>query len=314
MRMLHAADIAFARYRLAPYLRPTPLEAAPGLGDSIWLKLENLNRTRSFKARGALNALLALDQRAKARGIIAASSGNHAQGVAYAARLLGVQARILMPLHTPKRKIEGVRRYGANAVLYGATYDEAEAEARRLAQAENLTYLSPYNDPLVVAGGGTVGLEILDELPDLARVIVPAGGGGLISGIGLALKAQDPTIEVVGVCAEAAPALYNVVHRAQRPQIWNTLAEALSGEIEAGSITIEMAQQVVDRVLLVSEDALAEAIRWLLFRQGWVVEGGGAAGVAAILAGLLPDDHRQTAVIISGGNLDEETLHAVLQR
>lgn len=311
--ILQSADLLRARHRLSQYLRPTPLEAAPGLGEGIWLKLECVNPTRSFKVRGALNALLSLDEAERRRDIITASSGNHAQGVAYAAHLLGARARVLMPAHTPRRKVEGVRRYGGEAILFGATYDEAEAEARRLERAEGYTFVSPYNDARVIAGGGTVGLEILDELTGVERVIVPAGGGGLISGIGLALKAANPRMEVIGVCSVATPALYNAVHGAAYPQKWDTLAEALSGEIEAGSITIPLARQVVNRVALVEEDAIAEAMRWLLFQQGWVVEGGGAVGVAALRCGAIEHDGRTTAVVISGGNVDEETLRQVLK-
>ncbi len=308
---LQFLDVWQARRRLSAYLSSTPLEAAPGLGQAIWLKLENLNRTRSFKARGALNALLSLDARA-VKGIVTASSGNHAQGVAFAASRLGLAARVIVPRHTPQRKVEGVRRYGAEVLLFGATYDEAEAEARRQEKAEGLTFISPYNDARVVAGGGTVGLEILDDLPIVRRVLVPAGGGGLISGIGLALKSVQPDIEVIGVCSVATPALYNLIHGASYPQVWDTLAEALSGDIEAGSITIPLARQVVDRVVLVPEETIAEAMRWLLFQAGWVVEGGGAVGVAALMNDAVAADGRATAVVISGGNVDETTLRSVL--
>ncbi|HEX2906777.1 MAG TPA: threonine/serine dehydratase [Phototrophicaceae bacterium] len=310
--IIQSADLFRARQLLSPYLPPTPLEAAPGLGENIWLKLENLNRTHSFKTRGALNALLSLDDQARAKGIVTASSGNHAQGVAYAAHLLGLRARVLMPSHTPRRKVAGVQRYGAEAVLYGATYDEAEAEARRLEKVEGLTFVSPYNDVKVIAGGGTVGLEILDALPEVERVLVPVGGGGLISGIGVALKAAHPRLEVVGVSSVATPAAYNAVHGQALPQIWETLAEALSGEIETDSITIPLMQQVVDRVVPVSEAAIAEAMRWLLFQQGYVVEGGGAVGVAALLSNAVAFDERPTVVVISGGNVDEATLRRVI--
>jgi threonine dehydratase len=311
--ILQTADILLARHRLSQYLYPTPLENAVGLGANVWLKLENLNRTRSFKVRGALNALVSLEDRAKGRGIITASSGNHAQGIAYAAHLLGLRARVLMPSHTPRRKVDGVRYYGAEAVLFGETYDEAEAEARRLEKVEGLTYVSAYNDAKVIAGGGTVGLEILDELPDIERVLVPAGGAGLISGIGLAVRAANPQAEVIGVSSVSTPAVYNAVHDASLPQVWDTLAEAISGEIEAGSITIPLVRQVVDRVALVSEEAIAGAMRWLLFQQGYVVEGGGAVGVAALMSGAVGLDSRPTVVVITGGNVDEETLRQVIR-
>lgn len=310
--MVTITDILAARERLHGYLRPTPLEGVPALGPNIWLKLENANRTHSFKIRGALNAMLALSPEARARGIVTASSGNHAQGVAYAAHLAGLPARILMPLHTPRRKVDGVRRYGAEAVLFGSNYDETEAEGRRIEQTEGLTFISPYNDPLIVAGAGTVGLEIVDELPGLERVIVPASGCGLISGVGLAVKAANPHIEVIGINALHAPALHNWLNNDQLPQIWDTLAEALSGEIEAGSITFNLVKQVVDRCLLVTEDAIAQAMRWLAFQSGWIAEGGGAVGVAAVLSGVLPLDDRPTAIVISGGNVDEATLRRVL--
>jgi len=308
--MVTSADVQAARQRIAPYLQATPLEHAPDLG--VWLKLENANHTHSFKVRGALNALLSLSEAERAKGIVAVSSGNHAQGVAYAAHLLNARAKILMPIHTPLRKVNGVRRSGAEAVLFGANYDETEAEARRLEKTEGLTFVSPYNDPMIVAGAGTIGLELIDALPDIQRVIVPVSGCGLISGVGLALKAHNPAIEVIGVSSVSTPALYNFRHGTNLPQIWDTLAEALSGEIETGSITFELTQQVVDQVVLVSEEAIAEAMRWIVFRAGWVVEGGGAVGIAALLSGVLKADERPTAVVLSGGNVDEDTLRRVL--
>lgn len=310
--MVELADIALARYRIAPYLPPTPLEKTPELGPSAWLKLENVNQTHSFKVRGALNALLALDGKARARGIVACSSGNHAQGLAYAADLLGLTARVLMPRHTPRRKIDGVRQHHSDAVLFGDNYDEAEEEARRLERDENLTFISPYNDPHVVAGAGTIGLEIFDALREVERVLVPVSGGGLISGIALALKALKPGIEIIGVCAESAPAMYNLFYDSAHPQVWDTLAEALSGDIETHSITVNMAQRFVDEIVLVSEEAIADAMRWLLFARGWVVEGGGAVGVAALRSNIVDADNRPTVVVISGANVDETTLRQVL--
>lgn len=312
IEVVQLADVTLARYRLSRWLQPTPLEDAPGLGSSVWLKLENANRTHSFKIRGALNAMLALDEAARSRGIIAASSGNHAQGVACAAHLLGASARILMPVHTPKRKVNGVRRYGAEAVLFGATYDDAELEARRREQADGLTFISAYNDPQVIAGAGTIGLEILDSLPSVERVVVPVSGGGLIAGIALAVKSLRPSAEVIGVNAESAPAMYNVFHDTRKSQMWETLAEALSGEIEHGSISVPLARRYVDRIVLVSEGAIADAMRWMADEQGWIIEGGGAVGVAALMTGAIPPDGRTTAVVASGGNVDGETLRRVL--
>ncbi len=310
--MVTASDILAARERLAGYLRPTPFEHVPQLGANVWLKLENANRTHSFKIRGALNAMLSLDAAARARGIVTASSGNHAQGVAYAAHLLGLPAQILMPMHTPKRKVDGVRRYGAEVVLFGSNYDETELEGRRLEQAEGKTFVSPYNDEKVVAGAGTIGLEILDDLPEVERVIVPASGCGLISGVGLAIKSSSAAIEVIGVNALSAPALYNWLHGGHLPQIWDTLAEALSGEIEVGSITFALSKQVVDRCELVAEDQISHAMHWMMVNAGWIVEGGGAVGIAALLNGIIPLDDRPTAVVISGGNVDEATLRQVI--
>ncbi len=306
------AEIVLARFRLAPYLQRTPLEEAPGLGARVALKLENCNQTHSFKVRGALNALLALDEAARARGIVAASSGNHAQGVAYAAHLLGMEARIVMPRGTAQRKLAGVARYGALAVLHGDLYDDAEHEARRLERELGLTYVSPYNDPQVVAGAGTVGLEIVEQRPDVERVIVPVGGGGLVSGVAVAVKSLKPSVEVIGVNASAGPALYNAFYDTDYADDYDTLADALPGEIEAGSITLGLARAYVDRVVLVSEAAIADAMRWIVRVQGWMVEGGGAVGIAALLCGALPDDGLSTAVVVSGANVDGDKLARVL--
>ena len=309
--MVTLGDIIRAGHRLAPHLQQTPLEDAPALGADTWLKLENANKTHSFKIRGALNAVLSLDNEARSRGIIAASSGNHAGAVAYAAHLTGASAQILMPVTTPKKKVDNVRRYGAEAVLFGDNYDEAEAEALRRV-GEGRTWVSPYNDPHVIAGAGTIGVEILQQLPDVERVIVPVSGGGLIAGVANAIKELNPEIEVIGVNAESAPAMYNAFHKTNRPQVWDTLADALSGEIEAGSITVPICQRYLDDMVLVSEGQMVSAMRFMLEKQGWVVEGGGAVGVAALLGDVLSRDGKITAVVVSGGNVDLDVLRSVL--
>ncbi len=309
--MVTLGDIIRAGHRLAPHLSPTPLEAASELGENIWLKLENANKTHSFKIRGALNAILSLSPEARSRGIIAASSGNHAGAVAYAARLTGASAQILMPKTTAKKKVENVRRYGAEALLFGDTYDQAEAEALRRVRAGG-AWVSPYNDPRVIAGAGTIGVEILRQLPDLQRALVPVSGGGLVAGLAVALKELNPAIEVIGVNAESAPAMYNAFHGASLPQVWDTLADALSGEIEAGSITLPICQRYLDDVVLVSEEQIARSMRFMLETQGWVVEGGGAVAVAAVMHDVALRDGAVTAVVVSGGNVDVSVIRRVL--
>lgn len=309
--MIQLPQVLQARERLALYLQPTPLEAAPGLGANVWLKLENANRTHSFKIRGALNALLCLPDNARARGIVTASSGNHAQGISYAAHLLGVEARVLMPTFTAKRKVAGVRRWGGQAVLFSDDYGETEREALRIARDEGLTYISAYNHPDVIAGQGTIGLEIADALPGVERVIVPVGGGGLISGIALAIKGIKPSVEVIGVNAAVSPDMYNFLYHATEPLAHESLADALPGEIEPGSVTFELVPRWVDRIVLVGEADIAAAMRWMVADQGWMVEGAGAIGVAALQSGAIPPG-AVTAIVVSGGNVDAGTLARVL--
>lgn len=310
--MLTLSDVVAARDRLARYLQPTPLESASALSGHVWLKLENANHTHSFKIRGALNAVLNLSDVAKTRGVVTSSSGNHAQGLAYAAHVAGVKAKILMPVHTPRRKVNGVRRYGAEAILFGDNYDQTETEAHRLERVEQLTFISPYNDDQVIAGAGTIGLEILDALPDVERVLVCVSGGGLISGIAMVIKSRKPNVEIIGVNAISAPAMYNYFYGHNLPQNWDTLAEALSGDIEPDSVTLELTKRYVDKIVLVSEEAIAGAMRWMVDEQGWIVEGGGAVGIAALQSGVVPIDGKKTAVVVSGGNVDGSTLRRVL--
>jgi threonine dehydratase len=309
-------DIRQAQARIRQYLPPTPMEEAVMLPPGHWLKLENANKTHSFKVRGALNAMLALDEATRARGVIAASTGNHAQGMAYAARLLGVKATIIMPETAARKKVAGVKRLGAEAVLTGASYDDAEAEAHRLEHLHGLTYISPYNDPQVVAGQGTVGLEILHDRPDVRRVLVPVGGGGLISGVALALKAHDPSIEVIGINPLVSPEMYNLVYELDHVTGGDSLADALPGQIEHASLTIDIVRAQVDRLVLVSEDDIARAMRAMLAEQGWVAEGGGVVGLAALQNGAIaPLDAAAdgaTVVVISGGNVDTDKLRRAL--
>lgn len=304
-------EILESRRRIRPFLPPTPMEFVPSLGN-VWLKLENVNPTHSFKVRGALNALLSLTPEQRSRGVVTVSSGNHAQGVAWATTQVPMRAEICMSKHAAERKINGVRRFGIEPRLVDGDYDDAEREAHRLEREEGLVYISPYNHPFVAAGNGTVGLEMIEERPSIRRVIIPVGGGGLIGGCAAAIKALNPDIEVIGVNPAVSPDMYNTIYNEQRPLSYDTLADALPGSIEPDSITLDLVRSYVDRIVLVDEDAIAAAMRTLLDKAGWLVEGGGASGVAALISGVVEASDVPTGIVISGANVDYAVLKKVI--
>jgi threonine dehydratase len=302
-----------AAKRLQPHLPPTPLEAAPELGEAVYFKLENLNKTRSFKIRGALNALLALSEEERERGIVACSAGNHAQGIAYAAQLVGIQAKIVMPSNAPKRKVKGVRKYGADILLHGDTYDAAELQARKMEAQMGMTFLSPYNHPLVLAGQGTVALELFEALPEVGRIIVPTSGGGLLAGIAIVAKTINKHCQIIGAQSVATPAMHNFYYQTHLPQE-ATIADGLSGEIEGGSITLDLCKRYVDQIVLVYEDQIRDSIAWMLEQHNWIIEGAAAVGIAALRAGFIPtDDGIPTAILVTGANIDYDTLRGIIQ-
>ncbi len=307
---MNLQDIYLARGRIAGLARHTPLEPSPWLGNGAYLKLENWQHTGSFKLRGALNRLLAMDDGEKSRGVVTASAGNHAQGVAFGCARLGLSPLIVMPEHTPRTKVEATRRYGVEVRLMGQSYDEAEAAARQIERETGRVFVSAYNDERIIAGQGTIALEVLDDLPGLARVIMPVGGGGLICGLAVALKAVNPAIQVIGVSSRATPAMYNHFKGTHLPQL-PTLAEGLSGEIERDAITLDMAR-LADDIVLVEESDIVRAIAWMVETHHMIVEGSGAVGVAALLSGVLAADAGPTAVVITGGNLDIGDLRRIL--
>jgi len=307
--VVNLQTIFAARSRIAPFVWHTPLEFSRELG--AHLKLENLQRTGSFKLRGALNRVLALTDEDKRRGVVAASAGNHAQGVAFGCARVGVSALVVMPEATPRTKVEATRSYGVEIKLFGATYDDAEAEARRIERESGRVFISPYNDAVIIAGQGTVALEILEDLPDVAQVLVPVGSGGLISGVGVALKAVNPAIRVIGVTSRATPTMYNHVKRERLPQL-PTIAEGLSGEVEPGAITLEIVPQVADDILLVEEEDIRAAIAWLVEAHHLIAEGSGAVGIAALRTRPDLASAGPTVAIVSGGNLDIEELRRLI--
>ena len=306
------ADIQDAAARLRPLLHPSPLEAALALGSGRYLKLESALPTHSFKIRGALNAMMLQESTAKARGVVSASSGNHAQALAYAAGRVGAAVRLYMASYTTAGKQEAVRRLGATVIAEAADFDAAESQARADSEENGALYISAYNDFGVISGAGTAGLELLEQLPELARVVVPTSGGGLLGGIALAVRSRRPEIEVIGVNARSCPAMYNELKGTDLPHIDGTLADALVGSIEDGSYTLPLARRYVDDILLVSEAEIAAAIRWLCFEGGWLAEGGAVVGLAACLSGQIPDDGVPTAIVISGGNIDSEQLREII--
>jgi threonine dehydratase len=282
-------------------------------GCKLWLKFENLQFTSTFKERGALNRLTALSPDERRRGVIAMSAGNHAQGVAYHASLLGIPATIVMPVGTPMVKVENTRRHGAEIVISGATLEEAAEFARAHGKAHDLTMIHPYDDPLIIAGQGTIALEMLQAVPQLDTLVVPIGGGGLISGIAVAARAIKPDLRIVGVQAELYPSMYNVIKGEHLPMRGDTLAEGIAVK-SPGRVTTEIIRRLVDDIVLVTEDQIERAVAMLIAIEKTVVEGAGAAGLAAVLAAPERFAGRNVGLILTGGNIDTRLIASVLTR
>jgi threonine dehydratase len=282
-------------------------------GCNIWLKFENLQFTSSFKERGALNRLQALSPDQRQRGVIAMSAGNHAQGVAYHAKRLGIPATIVMPIGTPMVKIENTRRHGAEVVMTGQTLEEAGLFARQHGEACGMTLIHPYDDPLVIAGQGTTALEMLQAVPILETLVVPIGGGGLISGMAVAARSLKPDLRIVGVQARLYPSMYNVIKGEHLPMRGDTLAEGIAVKAPA-RITSDIIRHLVDDIVLVTEDEIERAVAALISIEKTVAEGAGAAGLAAVLANPKFFDGRNVGLVLTGGNIDTRLIASVLTR
>ena len=282
-------------------------------GCDVWLKFENLQFTSTFKERGALNRLTALSAEERKRGVIAMSAGNHAQGVAYHAKRLGIPACIVMPIGTPMVKVENTRRHGAEVVVIGATLEEAGAFAREHGAARGMTLIHPYDDPLIIAGQGTIGFEMLKAAPELDMLVVPIGGGGLISGIAIAARSLRSDLRIIGVEAELYPSMYNVIKGKHLPMRGDTLAEGIAVK-EPGLITREIIRELVDDIMLVTEDQIEGAVAMLISIEKTVVEGAGAAGLAAVLSAKEAFRGRNVGLVLTGGNIDTRLIASVLTR
>ncbi|KQZ99132.1 MAG: threonine ammonia-lyase [Achromobacter sp.] len=319
--MIDIASIQAARENLRGQVLKTPFTLSRTLSDifgaEIWLKFENLQFTASFKERGALNRMLTLSDEERAKGVIAVSAGNHAQGVAYHAQRMGVPAVIVMPRFTPTVKVANTRRFGAEVVLAGDTFDDAKARGYELARERGLIMIHPYDDEAVMAGQGTVALEMLEDQPELDTLVIAIGGGGLISGISTAAKAVNPAIEIVGVQTERFPAMYAAVKGVTMPPGQYTIAEGIAVK-SPGDLTLPVVRRLVDRVELVSEADIEHAIVVLLEIEKTVVEGAGAAGLAALLRAQEEGSDRykgkRIGLVLTGGNIDPLMLGELIER
>ena len=317
--MLTLEDIEAARQTIDSAIGLTPCQYSGFLsrltGAQVYLKLENLQNTGSFKIRGALNKLSTLSPEERRGGVIAASAGNHAQGVARAALQLGIHATILMPEATPITKVEATKVAGAEVILQGETFDDAMSVARSLAAERGLTMIHPFDDPAVIAGQGTIGLEMLQQLPELGAVVVPVGGGGLISGIAVALKTLRPTIRIIGVEAEqsASAVLSRQTGRVMELGAIKTIADGIAVK-RVGDLTFALIQQYVDNLVTVSDEDIAAAILIYMERIRVVVEGAGAASLAALVSHKVKLDGVCTGVVVSGGNIDVQMVAKIIEK
>lgn len=315
--MVTLADIEAARRTIAGHVLRTPLLPAPPLsaltGAEVFVKYENLQVTNSFKERGACVKLTALDAAEQRRGVIAMSAGNHAQAVAYHARRLGIPATIVMPETTPFVKVKATEAHGASVVLHGETLTEAQARAEAIAAERNLVWVHPYDDPHIIAGQGTIALEMLEDAPDLDILVIPIGGGGLIAGNAIAARARRPAIEIVGVECAAYPSMWNAIHNGNRPCAGATLAEGIAVK-NVGALTLPIVRDLVSDIVLVDEPQIEEAVNAFLTLQKAMAEGAGAAGLAAMLAAPEHFAGRKVGLILCGGNIDPRILASVMVR
>lgn len=318
--MVDLKKIQEARLRIEPIIERNPLSFAPRLskqvGSQIYLKKENLQLTGAFKIRGAFNKIASMAKEEYKNGVIASSAGNHAQGVAYSASYFGVPAFIVMPEATPLLKVLATKRYGAEVVLVGDNYDEAYAYALKLAQEKKLHFIHPFTDEEVMAGQGTIGLEMLEEEPDLNIVFVPIGGGGLVSGIASAYKALRPQVKIIGVTAKGAPAMKNSfkARAIQKVDFVKTIADGIAVR-DVNEKNYRYICELVDDIVEVDDEEIASGILYLLENQKLVVEGAGASGVAAVLhkkIDLKPTD--KVGIVLSGGNIDVTMLNLIIEK
>jgi threonine dehydratase len=306
---------AAARIRGAVVRTPTLLSRTLSevTGATVYVKFENLQFTAAYKERGALNKLLQMDEATRARGVIAASAGNHAQAVAYHGRRLGVPVTIVMPRPTPTIKVMQTEGHGARVLLHGELFDEAYAKAREMEREEGLTFVHPFDEPQVIAGQGTVALELLEDASEIDCLVIPIGGGGLIAGMGIAAKALRPGIEVIGAQAELYPSMYCRMTGEDRPSSGDTIAEGIAVK-KPGEITPGIIEQVVDEILLVPERAIETGVSLFLQIEKTVAEGAGAAGLAALLTHPDRFRGRKVGLVLTGGNIDTRLLATVLLR
>ncbi len=318
--MIELSKIIEAHERLSKILQKTKLAYAPFLSQktdaNIYIKKENLQHTGSFKIRGAFNKIATLSDAERNKGVIAASAGNHAQGVAYSGSFFGIRAVIVMPEATPLLKVTGCRNLGAEVILHGDNYDEAYAYARAYGEKEGLSFVHPFADEEVMAGQGTIALEILEEKKDIDTVVIPVGGGGLISGMASAYKQMHPKTRIIGVCAKGAPAMYESFQKGEAIDSLSvrTIADGIAVR-DTSPKNLEYIKECVDELVLVDDEEIANAILFLLEKQKLVVEGAGAAGVAALLhdkIALKKDE--KVAVVLSGGNIDVTMLSVIIQK
>ena len=313
--MLTLEMIHEAREALNGVARVTPLNEAKNLGKNVYIKAENLQKTGAFKLRGAYNKIRSLSQEERERGVIACSAGNHAQGIALSATTLGIKSVICMPAGAPLSKVEATKNYGAEVVLVPGVYDDAAKEAARLAEEKGYSFAHPFNDPYVIAGQGTIGLEILEQLPEVEQVVVPIGGGGLISGIAFAIKALKPSCKVIGVQAAGAASMYASRQNGEileLPSV-STIADGIAVK-QPGVNTFELVNKYVDDIALVTEDEISSAILALIEKQKMIAEGAGAVSVAAAMHNKFDLAGKRVVSVVSGGNIDVTSLSRVIER
>jgi len=313
--MLTLEMIQDAQEALRGLARFTPLNPAKNLGKTVYIKAENLQLTGSFKLRGAYNKIRSLSPEERERGVIACSAGNHAQGIALSATQLGIKSVICMPAVAPLSKIEATKNYGAEVVLVPGVYDDAAAEAARLTREKGYTFAHPFNDELVIAGQGTIGLEILEQLPDVEQVVVPIGGGGLISGVAFAIKSLKPSCRVIGVQSAGAASMYTSRKEGQPVELSevSTIADGIAVK-KPGDLTFDLCQQYVDEIVTAKDDEIASAILALMEDEKTVAEGAGATPVAAVMFAKINAMDRKTVCVVSGGNVDVTTLSRIITR